>query len=108
MDKLLCNAIDRDENIIFSIKYKKLYVLLVTLSTRVNQNYQNFLAKDLNDQFIGMSIKKSENKNKTNEYRYFPESNFVGVNRLFVFVYSNQNVNSKRFKTRRCHLLKGH
>ena len=52
MDKLLCNANDRDENIIFSIKYKKLYVLLVTLSARVNQNYQNFLAKDLNDRLL--------------------------------------------------------
>ena len=33
-----------------------------------------------------------------NEYRYFLESNFVGVNRLFVLVYSNQDDNSKRIK----------
>ena len=47
---------------------------------------------------------KSENKNTTNEYRYFLESNFVGVNILFVFVYSNQDVNSEIFKTQRYYL----
>ena len=36
---------------------------------------------------------KSENKNTTNEYRYFLKSNFVGVNRLFVLVNSNQGNN---------------
>ena len=40
------------------------------------------------------------NKNTANEYRYFLESNFVGVYRLFVSVYSTQDVNSKRIKTR--------
>ena len=50
---------------------------------------------------------KSENKNTINEYRYFFESNFVGVNRLFVLVYSNQDADSKRFKTRRYYLPKG-
>ena len=50
---------------------------------------------------------KSENKNTTNEYRYFLESNFVGVYRLFVLVYSNQDDNAKRIKTRRYYLLKG-
>ena len=39
------------------------------------------------------------NKNTANEYRYFLESNFVGVHRLFVLVYSTQDVNSKRIKT---------
>ena len=43
----------------------------------------------------------------TNEYKYFLKSNFVGVNRLFVIVYSNQDANSKRFKTRRYYLPKG-
>ena len=37
-----------------------------------------------------MNIKqKSENKNTTNEDRHFLQSNFVGVNTLFVLVYSN-------------------
>ena len=36
-----------------------------------------------------MNIKqKAENENMANEYRYFLESNFVGVNRLFVLGYS--------------------
>ena len=40
------------------------------------------------------------NKNTANESRYFLESNFVGVHRLFALVYSTQDVNSKRIKTR--------
>ena len=42
----------------------------------------------------GKSKTKSENKNTTNEYRYFLESNFFGVSRLFVLVYSNKDANS--------------
>ena len=41
-----------------------------------------FLTKDQKDQFIGGS------KNKTN-FRYFFESNFVGVNFFFFFGYKN-------------------
>ena len=49
---------------------------------------------------------KSENKNTTNKYRYFLELNFVGVSRLIVLVYSNQDVNTKRIKTQRYYLPK--
>ena len=35
------------------------------------------------------------------------QSSFVGVNRLFVSVYSNEDSNSKRFKSRRYYLPKG-
>ena len=42
----------------------------------------------------------------TNEYRYCLESNFAGVNRSFVLVYSNQDGNSKRFKAKRYYLAK--
>ena len=49
---------------------------------------------------------KSENKNTKNKYRYFLSSSFVGVNKLFVLVYSNQDADSKRFKTRRYYLQK--
>ena len=49
-------------NIIFTIKDKKIYVLAVTLSTHYQQktikNYQNFLAKDLKDQCIKVNIKQ--------------------------------------------------
>ena len=40
------------------------------------------------------------NKNTTNEYRYFFESNFVGVNKLFVLLYTNEDEYTKRFKSR--------
>ena len=40
----------------------------------------------------------------TNKYKYFLQSNFVGVNRLIVFFYTNQDVNAKTFKTRRYYL----
>ena len=39
--------------------------------------------------------------------RYFLESDFVGVNRLFVLVYSNEDADSKRFKAKRYYLPKG-
>ena len=48
---------------------------------------------------------KRENKNTTKEYRYLLESSFRGVNRFFVLVHSNQDNNSKIFKTKRYHLL---
>ena len=35
------------------------------------------------------------------------QSSFVEVNRLFVLVYSNEDSNSKRFKSRRYYLPKG-
>ena len=54
-----------------------------------------------------MNIKQNrEVKNTTNDYRYFPESNFLGVNRLFVLVYSNAYNNAKRYKAKRYYLPK--
>ena len=50
---------------------------------------------------------KSENKNKTNEYRSFLKSKFVWVNRLFVLIYSTQDENAKEFKVRSYYLPKG-
>ena len=41
------------------------------------------------------------NHNMVNECRYFPKPNFVGLNVLFAFVYSNQDDNSKRFNIQR-------
>ena len=43
----------------------------------------------------------------TNKCRYFLESNFVGVNGLFVLVYSNADDKSKRYKSLRYYLPKG-
>ena len=50
---------------------------------------------------------KGENKNATNEYRYFVVSNFVGANRLFALSYSYADGNAKRYKSRRYYLPKG-
>ena len=49
---------------------------------------------------------KSDNKNSTNEFRFFLESIFVGVNRLFASVYANQDAASKRFQAKRYYLPK--
>ena len=61
MDKVLCfgNTIDNPDNIIFTTKDTKLYVPVVTLSERDKaKNHQNFLAKDLKDQIIGLNIQQ--------------------------------------------------
>ena len=46
-------------------------------------------------------------KNTTNEFRYFLESEYVEVNRLFVLVYSNWDAASRGFKAKRYYLSKG-
>ena len=68
------NGNNDDDSIIFTIKYTKLYVSILSLYTRVNQNLSKIYWNEYKT--------KSENKNTTNEYRYFLESNFVIVNRL--------------------------
>ena len=45
---------------------------------------------------------KRDDKKTANEFRYYLESNFAGVSRLFVLV-----LEQKRLKTRRYYLLKG-
>ena len=50
---------------------------------------------------------KSDNKDTTNEYRHFLESNFAGINRLFVLIYSKEDDNGKRYKAKRYYLSKG-
>ena len=89
------NDNDNANDIIFTIKDTKLC------------SCSNFISKDLKDQFIGMNYnKKTENENTANEYRYFLQSNLVGVNRLFVAYFSNQDTDSKRFKTWKYYLMK--
>ena len=50
---------------------------------------------------------KSDIRDTTSEYKYFLESNFVGVNRWFVLIYSIQDNDAKRYKTQRYYLPKG-
>ena len=64
MDNALCfrfggvdGANANSNNVAFTIKHTKLYVPVVNCQQRSIKNYQNFWAKDLNDQRIGISIK---------------------------------------------------
>ena len=110
MDKILCfdNNNDSNNSITFTIKDTKVYIPVVTLSARDNQNLSKFISNGFERSLYWNEYKtESENENTANKYRYFLESNFVGVNRLFVLVCSNQDADSKRFNTRRYYLPKG-
>ena len=102
------NGNNGDNNIIFTIKDTKLYVPVVTSSTRDNQKLSSkLLSKGFERSVCWNEHKrKTENKNNTNEYRSFLKSNFVGVNRLFVLVYTNESNNTKRFNARKYYLPK--
>ena len=82
--------------ILLLVKTKKLWVPIVTLSARNNQKLAKLLRKGFERSVYWNEYKtKSENKNTTNEYRYFLRPNFVGVNRLFVVVDPNHGENAK-------------
>ena len=86
------NAIgnDDDNNIIFTIKATKLYMPVVTLSARHNQKLSKLFSKGCERSVYWNEYKtKGDVKNTGNKFRYFLQSNFVGVSRLFVLVYSN-------------------
>ena len=92
---------------IFTFKDTKLYAFVVTLSARDYQKLSRIISKGSEWSIYWNEDKTiSENKNTKNEYRYFLESNFLEVNTLFVLVYSNQDANSKRFRTLRYYLPK--
>ena len=83
-------------NIIFTIKGTKLCVPVETSSARDNQKLSKLLSKQFEKSVYWKEYRtKSNTKTTTNEYRYFLESNFVGVNRLFVFVCFNRKDNVK-------------
>ena len=93
---------------IISLSKTQNYVTHITLSAKDIQKFSKLLSKGFERSVYWNKYKtKSENKNTTNEYRNFLESNFVGVNRLFVLVYSNVDDSFKRFKTQRYHVPKG-
>ena len=70
-------------NIIFTIKYTKLYVPVVTLSARDNQKLTKLLSKGF-ERSVYWNEYKTKSDKTTNEFKYFLQSNFVGVSRLFV------------------------
>ena len=95
-------------NITLNIKDTKLYVSVVTLSARDNQKLSKLLTKGFERSvYWNEHETKSETETTTNEFRYFLESNFVRVNRLFVLVYTNKDGNAKRFNAGKCYLPKG-
>ena len=111
VDNSNLNNIESDNNgnnIIFTIKDTKLYAPVVTLSASDNQKLSKHLNKGFRRSVFWNECKaKNETKTTTNEFRYFLELNFVGVNRLFELVYLKRNDYIKRFKTQRYYLPKG-
>ena len=86
----------------FTTKDIKLYIPVVTLPARGNKKLSKLLIKGFEISVYWNEYKrKSDNKNTKNEFRFFLESNFVGVNGLFVLIYSKQDNASKRFKAKR-------
>ena len=96
------------ENIILTIKDAKLYVSVVTLSARNNQKLSKVLSKGFERSVYWYECKaESESKNRTNQYRYCRQSNFVGANRFVVLDYTNEDDNAKRFNAWKYYLPKG-
>ena len=76
-------------NTIFAINDTKLYVPLIALTEKVNQN---LLTKGFEGSVYWNEFKtKNESKITINQYRYFLHSIFVELNRFFVLIYSNQD-----------------
>ena len=92
------NANCNDDNIIFTIKDTKLYLPVVTLSARDNQKLSKLSSKEFERSVYWNQYKtKGDNKNMKSEFRYFLKLNFIGVNRLFVSAFSNEDDASKRY-----------
>ena len=101
------NADANSNNIIFTIKCTKVYIPVVTLSAKGNEKLSKILSKVFGRSVYCDKYKKRENKDMTNEHSFFLESNFSGVNRLFVLVCPNQDDNPKRYKAGIYNLSKG-
>ena len=96
------------DNFVFTIKDTKLYVSSVTLSAKNNQKLPKLFSKGFERSVYWHEYKTIKYKNMTTENRYYIlESNFVGVIRFFVLIYSNEDDNAKRFKAQRYYLPKG-
>ena len=90
-------------NIIFTTTDTKLYVPVVTSLAKYNQKLPKLLNKDF-ERSVYWDEYKQENKNPAQEYRYFLELNFVGINRLFALTCWNKDDNAIRYKARRYYL----
>ena len=79
-------------NIIFTIKDTKWYIPVVTLSSRGNQKFSKLLSKGFKRSVYWNEYKtKSDDKNTTKQFKYFLQSNFLGVNRLYVVIINEKN-----------------
>ena len=75
-------------NVVFTVKGTRLYVLVAALSAKDNQKLAKVLSKGFERSvYLNEYKTKSESKNTMKEYGYFLESNFLGVKILFVLVY---------------------
>ena len=93
MDKVLCFVCS------WYSQRHKIHVPVVILSARDNQKLSTLFSKEFNGSVYWNEYQaKSDNKNTANEFIFLFESNLVGINRLFVLVYANQDAASKRFK----------
>ena len=103
------NVVDNinDNNIIFTIKYTRLYVPVVTLSARDNEQLSKLPSRGFERSVYWNEYKtKSENKNTTNKCKYFLESNFR-INRLFAWILLSRNDSVKWFNAWKYYLPKG-
>ena len=98
-----------NSKILFSVsKTQNFKVPLVTVSAKDNEKLSKLFSKGSQRSIYWNEHKtKFENKNTTNDYIYFLESNFVGVNTIFVVINFNKGNDVKHFKAQRYYLLKG-
>ena len=82
------------------LKMMMVIVLRTQNQQKTIKNYQNYLAKIWKIGILELIEKQNENKDTTNEYRYFFESKLVVVSKLFLLINLNRDNNWKRFKTR--------
>ena len=92
-------------NITFTIKDRKLYVPVFTLSAKDNQKLSKLLSKGF-ERSVYWNEYKTKNENKSTANGYFIESNFVGVKKLFVLSYPNHDDNAKRTNGKKYYLPK--
>ena len=105
---LFAGGNDSPDNFIVTIKDTKLYDSVVNLSARGNQKVSKLLRKRFQRLVYWNEYKtRSNNKDIKNEFRHFLESNFVGVNGLFVLIYTTHGNNVKIFDARKYYLPKG-
>ena len=96
--------------LIIYIRYQrdKIICSVPTLSAKDNQKISKRLNKGFESSVYWCEYKaKIDIKNETNEFRYFLESNFVAVNRLFVLVYTDEGNHAIRLNAQIYYLPKG-